>query len=383
MPEPFVIDIPDTEVRDLKRRLANTRWPSEVTNSGWQYGSNLAYMRELCDYWRTGFDWYAQQDRLNQMPQFVTQVSADGVEDYRVHYVHQEGVGPDPLPLVFTHGWPGSFYEVSKVLGPLTDPAAHGGDPADAFTVVAPSLPGYGFSQIPTSGGFGQKRTARLWGALMDQLGYERYGAQGGDWGATVTAHVAAEHPDTCIGAQINVAMGRPPRDRSNLSEEEEAIMAQWRQWQAQETGYQAIQGTKPQTLAYGLTDSPAGLAAWITEKWRSWSDCGGEIETSFSKDEILTNISIYWFSQTINSSTRYYYESRQHADDNRLPARIDTPTGFSLFPAEISSGYRSWSEAMFNVQQWSIHDRGGHFAALEEPELLVGDIREFFRPLR
>ena len=259
MPEPFKIDVPDTEIRDLKRRLAQTRWPSEVSDSGWQYGSNLAYMQELCDYWRTDYDWRVQETYLNRIPQFTTQVSADGVEDYTVHYVHQEGNGPNPMPLVFTHGWPGTFYEVVKILGPLTDPAAHGGDPADAFTVVAPSIPGYGFSQIPTSGGFGQKRTALLWGALMEQLGYEQYGAQGGDWGSIVTSQVAYQHPDNCIGSHVNMPIGRPPADKSpdDYSDEERAIAAQSAQWQAQETGYQAIQGTKPQTLAYGLTDSP------------------------------------------------------------------------------------------------------------------------------
>ena len=267
MPEPFLIDIPDTEIRDLKRRLANTRWPSEVTDSGWQYGSNLAYIRELCDYWLTEFDWLAQQARLNSMPQFVTQVSADGVEDYTVHYVHQEGVGPDPLPLIFTHGWPGSFYEVSKVLGPLTDPAAHGGDPADAFTVVAPSLPGYGFSAIPATGGFGHMRAARIWVGLMASLGYERYGAQGGDIGARVSALTAYEDPEHCIGAQINMPNSPPPADRprESLSDEEQAIIARMTEWQRNEAGYQWIQGTRPQTLSYGLTDSPAGLAAWIT----------------------------------------------------------------------------------------------------------------------
>ena len=385
MPQPFTIEVTDTDLRDLKRRLAQTRWPSEVADSGWQYGSNLAYMQELCEYWRNDFDWRVQETYLNRMPQFTEAVSADGVDDYTVHFVHQEGVGPDPLPLVFTHGWPGTFYEVSKILGPLTDPAAHGGDPADAFSVVAPSLPGYGFSEIPAAGGFGQKRTALLWGALMKQLGYERYGAQGGDWGAIVTAQVAYQHPENCIGAQINMPIGRPPTDRpqEEWSDEEKAIAAKMAEWQAQETGYQAIQGTRPQTLAYGLTDSPAGLAGWITEKWRAWSDCDGEIEKRFSKDEILTNISIYWFSGTINSSTRYYYEMRQNQAENFLPGRLETPTGFSIFPGEIITAPRSWCEAGYNIQQWSVHDRGGHFAALEEPDLLVQDIRDFFRPLR
>ena len=384
MPEPFTIAVPDTDIRDLKRRLAQTRWPSEVADSGWQYGSNLAYMQELCDYWRLQYDWRVQETYLNRLPQFTTQVSADGVEDYTVHYVHQEGVGDNPLPLVFTHGWPGTFFEVTKILGPLTDPAAHGGDPADAFTVVAPSLPGYGFSQIPTAGGFGQKRTALLWNQLMADLGYARYGAQGGDWGAIVTAQVAAQDPEHCIGAQINMPIGRPPNtDPSEWTPDEQRVAAQMQHWQQHETGYQAIQGTRPQTLSYGLTDSPAGLAAWITEKWRAWSDCDGNIEHRFTKDEILTNISLYWYSQTINSSTRYYYEMRQNQAENILQARLETPCGFSIFPKEIITAPRSWVEQQYNVQQWSVHDRGGHFAALEEPQLLVEDIRDFFRPLR
>ena len=323
--EPFQIAVPDSEIDDLKRRLAQTRWPSEVTDSGWQYGSNLAYIQELCEYWRTSFDWRAQEAKLNRMPQFTTQVSADGVEDYTVHFVQQQGVGPDPLPLLFTHGWPGSFYEVSKILGPLTDPGAHGGDPADAFTVVAPSLPGFGFSQIPESGGFGHMRAARLWGALMSTLGYSRYGAQGGDIGARVSALTAYEDPSHCIGAQINMPNSPPPADHPEeaWSDEERATIARMAEWQAKEAAYQWIQGTRPQTLSYGLTDSPAGLAAWITEKWRSWSDCDGDIEQRFSKDEILTNISIYWFTRTINSSTRYYYERRQHDQANALPGRL------------------------------------------------------------
>lgn len=385
MPEAFQIAIPDSEIEDLKQRLEQTRWPSEVTDSGWQYGSNLAYIQELCEYWRTSFDWRAQEAKLNQMPQFTTQVSADGIEDYTVHYVHQQGAGPNPLPLVFTHGWPGSFFEVSKVLGPLTDPGAHGGDPADAFTVIAPSLPGFGFSEIPDSGGFGHMRAARMWVALMSLLGYDRYGAQGGDIGARVSALTAYEDRAHCIGAQINMPNSQPPADHppEAWNDVERATIARMREWQSKEAAYQWIQGTRPQTLSYGLTDSPAGIAAWIAEKWRSWSDCDGDIETRFSKDEILTNISIYWFTRTINSSTRYYYERRQHDQANALPGPLETPAGFSVFPREIFGPPRNWVEAEYNVTQWSVHDRGGHFAAMEEPELLVGDIREFFRPLR
>lgn len=386
MPSPFTIDIPDAEIDDLKARLARTRWPSEVADSGWQYGANLAYVRELCGYWQSAFDWRAAEAGLNGMPQFTAAVSADGVDGYNLHFVHKEGAGPDPLPLVFTHGWPGTFYEVSKILGPLTDPAAYGGDPADAFTVVAPSLPGYGFSEIPSAGGFGQKRTALLWGALMQELGYDRYGAQGGDWGAIVTSQVGWNFPDNCVGCQINMPVARPPEgvDPADFSDEEKAIAAKAQLWQAQETGYQWIQGTRPQTLAYGLTDSPAGLAGWITEKWRAWSDNDGDIEQAFSKDEILTNISIYWFTGTINSSTRYYYEMRQNPGENMLGGKLQVPVGYSIFPREIITAPKSWVEAgVEDLRQWSVHDSGGHFAALERPDALVRDIRDFFRPLR
>lgn len=376
--QPFTIQVSDADLADLRQRLRRTRWPGEIGGGGWTYGANLAYIQELCAYWTDGFDWRAQEASLNRMPQFTAEV--DG---YRLHFVHAEGRGPDPLPLVFSHGWPGSFYEVHKILGPLTDPAAHGGDPADAFSVVAPSLPGYGFSEIPTAGGYGQARTAELWDGLMQQLGYSRYGAQGGDWGAIITAHLAQKFPQRVLGAQMNMAFVGPLEDRKPQTDAERAYLDAAQGWQAQEAGYQRIQGTKPQTLAYGLTDSPAGLAAWITEKWRSWSDCDGEIERRFSKDEILTNISIYWFSGTINSSTRYYYEMFQDPARNGLGGRIETPCGFSIFPGEIISAPRSWVERGCNLTQWSEHDRGGHFAAMEEPDLLVADIRDFFRPLR
>jgi len=313
------------------------------------------------------------------MPQFRAVVQGFGI-----HFVRGEGKGPKPLPLLFTHGWPGSFYEVSKILGPLTDPAAHGGDPADAFTVVAPSLPGYGFSDIPAQPGYGQARTAELWDALMQALGYGRYGAQGGDWGAIVTAKLAERFPQHVVGAHMNmVPIGPPPAEREPRNEAERAWLQQARAWQDDEAGYQRIQGTKPQTLAYGLTDSPAGLAAWIVEKWRTWSDCGGDVERRFSKDELLTNIAIYWFTGTIHSSTRYYYERAHDAALNSVRTRIEAPCGFANFPAELNRPPRSWVERACNLVHWSAFDRGGHFAAMEEPDLLVRDIRAFFRPLR
>ncbi len=378
MPQPFKVEFPPDAIADLRRRLNDTRWPPEVADSGWDYGTNLAYLQELCAYWADGFDFQAQADYLNAMPQFTTEVDGFGM-----HYVLKEGNGPNPLPLVFSHGWPGTFYEVHKILDLLTDPAAHGGDAADSFTVVAPSLPGYGYAQIPIEPGYGQARTAELFDGLMQQLGFDRYGAQGGDWGAIVTAQITSKFPERVIGGQMNMPAVRPVGDSSPQNDEEKAYLASAAQWQNAEAGYQRIQGTKPQTLAYGLTDSPAGLAGWITEKWRSWSDCDGEIEKRFTKDEILTNISIYWFTGTINSSTRYYQEAFSNPALNRFTEWIETPCGFSVFPEEIISAPRSWIERGCNVQQWSEHDRGGHFAAMEEPELLAQDVRDFFRPLR
>ena len=340
--QPYRIDVPDAAIADLRERLARTRWPGEIEDSGWTYGTNLAYLRELCAYWRDGFDWRAQEARLNAMPQFTINMGGD-IDGYGLHYVHQQGVGPAPLPLLFSHGWPGSIFEVTKIIGPLTDPAAHGGDPADAFTVVAPSLPGYGFSQVPTTPGFGTpNHTADLWADLMARLGYDRYGAQGGDWGAGISARVAHRDAAHVVGAHLNmVAVAPPPGERAPQSPEEEAYLAGMRAWDRAEAGYQKIQGTKPQTLAYGLTDSPAGLAAWIVEKWRAWSDCGGDVESRFSKDEILTNISVYWFTGTINTSMHRYYAG-MHDADAALNERIETPLGFAIFPAEIGSARRA-----------------------------------------
>jgi pimeloyl-ACP methyl ester carboxylesterase len=374
--EPFTIAISDADIADLKERLSRTRWPGEVTNSDWQYGTDLAYLQQLCGYWKDSFDWRKQEAYLNQWPQFMATI--DG---FRVHFIHAKGKGDNPFPLVFTHGWPGSFFEAHKVLGPLTDPASHGGHPADAFDVIAPSLPGYGFSEIPTVSGYGPGKTARLWDALMQELGYTRYGAQGGDWGAVVTRNLGAFFPERVAGIHMNMMVGgRPPE---SATDEDNRLREEGRRWQEEEAGYQAIQRTKPQTLAYGLTDSPSGLAGWIVEKWRSWSDCHGDVETRFTKDEILTNISIYWFTKTINSSTRYYYEMAHDPAGNSGKGPITVPTGFAAFPGEIIQAPRSWLEGGYNITSYNKYDRGGHFPAMEEPELLVNDIREFFRPLR
>ena len=380
--EPFRIAVPDAVLTDLRERLARTRLPDEMPDTGWTYGTNLAYVRDLVAYWRDRYDWRGAEARLNAFPQFRATVGGLGI-----HFIHARGVGPKPLPLVVTHGWPGSVAEFQEIIGPLADPARHGGDPVDAFDVVAPSMPGYGFSDHPTEPGMHTARIAALWAELMDGLGYRRFGAQGGDWGAMVTTYLGTKHADRMIGIHLNMVVAfpenrdNPPMD--GVTQEEMMDLMRMPQFLKEETGYQRIQGTKPQTLSYGLNDSPAGLAAWIVEKFHSWSDCGGEIERRFTKDQLLTNIMLYWVPQTANSSCRLYYEA-QHAD-MFPPAgfRCDVPTGCAIFPGEMFKPPRVWAEKMFNVQRWTRFPSGGHFAAMEEPKALVEDIRAFFRPLR
>jgi pimeloyl-ACP methyl ester carboxylesterase len=380
--EPFRIAVPDAVLTDLRERLARTRLPDEMPGSGWTYGTNLSYVRDLVAYWRDRYDWRAAEARLNAFPQFRATVGGLGI-----HFIHARGVGPEPLPLVVTHGWPGSVAEFQEIIGPLADPARHGGDPADAFDVVAPSMPGYGFSDHPTEPGMHTERIAALWADLMDGLGYRRFGAQGGDWGAMVTTYLGTKHAERMIGIHLNMVVAfpenrdNPPMD--GVTQDEMMDLMRMPQFLKEETGYQRIQGTKPQTLSYGLNDSPAGLAAWIVEKFHSWGDCGGEIERRFTKDQLLTNIMLYWVPQTANSSCRLYYEA-QHAD-MFPPAgfRCDVPTGCAIFPGEMFKPPRVWAEKMFNVQRWTRFASGGHFAAMEEPKALVEDIRAFFRPLR
>jgi pimeloyl-ACP methyl ester carboxylesterase len=380
---PFAIDVPDAVLADLRERLARTRFPDEVAGGGWTYGTDLAYLRDLVAYWRGSFDWRAAERTLNAMPQFMTQI-----EGRDLHFVHRRGKGPAPMPLLISHGWPGSFYEMAQVLGPLTDPAAHGGDPADAFDVVVPSLPGYGFSAAAQEGGMTTRRMGDVFATLMrERLGYRRFGVQGGDWGSAISAAMAFFHAPSVIGLHLNmlgvrphVGEGAPP-----LTDEEKSFMARAQAWRNAEAGYQEIQGTRPQTLAYGLTDSPAGLAGWIVEKFRVWSDCGGDLERRFSKDRLLTNIMIYWVSGCIGSSIRLYYEQRHNPWRMGPGDRIEVPTAYAMFPGEPISpdAPRSWLERCANVQRWTRMPRGGHFAAMEEPSLLVEDIRAFFRPLR
>ncbi len=381
-PEPFSVHIDDEVLEDLRNRLAATRWPNELPGTGWDYGSNLDYMKELVDYWRNEFDWRAQEALINSFSHYKADVEGLGI-----HFIHEHGHGPDPMPLVITHGWPGTFFEMYKMIPLLTDPASHGGDPADSFDVVAPSLPGFGFSDYSKERGMEVARTAALWEVLMTQhLGYPRFAAHGGDIGAGVTSRLGYGHADSLFGIHLT-SITRPVPflgdGARELTEAEKTHMREREEWQQSEGGYAHIQGTKPQTLAYGLNDSPVGLAAWIVEKYRTWSDCGGDVEKRFTKDELLTTVTIYWATETITSSTRMYKENQSYTWTLSPDERIEVPTGVAAFPAEISRPPREWGERSYNLQSWTPMPSGGHFAALEEPQILAEDIRLFFRPLR
>ena len=380
--EPFVINISDAALADLRRRLELTRWPDEMPGVGWDYGANLDYIKELVEYWRTGFDWRAQEAKLNAFQHYKSPV--DGLD---IHFILEKGVGPAPMPLVITHGWPSTFFEMTKVIPLLADPARHGGEAADAFDMVAPSLPGFGFSQAAQAPGMQVQQVADLWARLMtENLGYARFGAQGGDIGAGVTSRLGYAHADKMIGVHLT-SITRPtpylgPGSRP-LTAAEQAHSAQRERWQQSEGGYSHIQGTKPQTLSYGLNDSPAGLAAWIVEKYRTWSDCGGDVESRYTKDELLTTVTLYWITETIGSSVRMYKENQSSVWEMAAGEKVATPAGMAMFPQEIARPPREWAERSYDVRRWSEMPRGGHFAALEEPELLAQEIREFFRPLR
>ena len=377
---PFTIAVADDVLADLKQRLSRVRWPDEAPGAAWAYGTSLDYMKSLVAYWRDKYDWRAAEARLNERRQFTASVG--GID---VHFIHEEGVGPRPFPLLLSHGWPGSIAEFQELLPRLTNPARFGGRAEDAFTVVAPSLPGYTFSFRPHQPRFGVAEIADVFATLMtDVLGYTRYAAQGGDWGAFVTSVLGLKYPDRLSGIHVNLlAVRRDVTAPPHPDAEERRFLDQLRHWQREEMGYQWIQGTRPQTLAFGLTDSPAGLAAWIVDKFRAWSDCEGDVERCFSKDVLLTNVMLYWVTGAINSSFWPYY-ARMHQPwpipDGR---RIEVPTGYAAFPREILTPPRAWAERSYNIQRWTTMARGGHFAALEQPDALAEDIREFFRPLR
>jgi pimeloyl-ACP methyl ester carboxylesterase len=379
-PLPFTIAVPEAVLDDLRQRLEATRWPDEIPGTGWQYGSNLAYIKDLLAYWRHEYDWRAQERRLNTFPQYQVQL-----DDITLHYLHQPGVGPNPLPLLISHGWPGSIYEFVKIIGPLTDPARYGGDPRDAFTVVVPSLPGYGFSHVPNQRRLDIQDIAALFARLMTEiLGYGRFAAQGGDWGAFITARLGFAYPEQVVGIHLNMVPVAPhPSERADLSAAEVAFLNEAERFRLEETGYQWIQGTKPQTLAFALNDSPVGLAAWITEKFYTWTDCHGDIDSRLTKDDLLTNIMLYWITGTINSSFWLYYQMRHHPWRLGRGERLTVPTAVAAFPREIMRPPPEWVARVCNVQRWTAMSAGGHFAALEEPQALVEDIRAFYRDWR
>ena len=392
---PFKIQVPDAVLTDLKDRLTRARFPDEIEGAGWRYGVNLAYMKELVAYWRDRYDWRAQERRLNQFEQFKTTI--DGLD---IHFIHRRAKQPNALPLILVHGWPGSFVEFEKVIEPLTDPVRYGGRPEDAFDVVIPSLPGYGFSDKPRQPGHATKQMAAIFVKLMARLGYTRYGTQGGDWGGPITtemattdaAHVVGLHLNQCSGnAPAGVAdptVGLPPIELARMRERQAF-------WTEEQRGYSIIQGTRPQTLGFALNDSPVGQAAWIIDKFRAWSDVNGNVESKFTKDVLLTNVMVYWVTATSTSSARLYYESRHPLGGgyyapgggagSYAPSseRVEVPTGCAVFPKEIAYAPRPWVEARYNLKRFTLMPRGGHFPAAEEPELLVEDLRAFFRDLR
>jgi pimeloyl-ACP methyl ester carboxylesterase len=381
-PQPFRMHVADDTLRDLRERLGRVRWPDEPPAPPWSTGSSVAYMQDLVAYWRDGFNWRAQEAAINSFRQFKAPLG--GID---LHFIHEEGKGPNPMPLLLSHGWPGSIVEFLKILPMLTDPARFGANPADAFTVVASSLPGYGLSFAPGQKRFGVEAISDVFAGLMsDVLGYRRFAAQGGDWGATVASRLAWQFPERIIGIHLNflAAVRRDPKMLANPTAEEKAYLGQLEHFLKEESGYQWIQGTKPTTLAFGLTDSPVGLAAWIVEKFQTWTDCDGNVETAVTRDEMLTDIMLYWVTGAIGSSFWPYY-SRMHSPWP-IPEgeTIGTPTGYAEFPKEILRPPRSVAERVYaDIQRWTVMEKGGHFAALEQPEALASEIRAFFRPLR
>ncbi len=372
----FRIEATDAELDDLARRLKATRWANEEPVDDWSQGTPLHYLREVCAYWGEKYDWRDREARLNAFPQFRTTVNGLGI-----HFVHVRSPESDALPLLMTHGWPGSIVEFQKVIGPLSDPVAHGGRASDAFHVICPSLPGYGFSDKPTETGWGIEKIGETWAKLMAKLGYESYVAQGGDWGSMVTASVGSQDPDHCSGIHLNMPVAMPdPETMGDLSDDEKGALASLQYYDQKDSGYSKQQSTRPQSLGYGLVDSPAGQAGWILEKFWAWTDCDGHPENVLTRDEMLDNIMLYWLPATGASSARLYWESF----GTPSLAEVTVPTGCSIFPKEIIRTSRRWAEKRFkNIVYWNKLERGGHFAAFEQPETFVEELRNCFRAMR
>jgi pimeloyl-ACP methyl ester carboxylesterase len=385
--EPFKIDVPPSVIDDLRERLARTRFAPEFANSEWQYGTNLDYLKQLVEYWRTGYDWGRVQQEINSFSHYKTEI-----EGIPIHFIHERGKGPRPIPIVLTHGWPWTFWDFNKVIRPLADPASFGGDAADAFDVVVPSLPGYGFSTPLTTTGINYWRTADLWVTLMrDVIGYPKFAAQGGDWGALVTAQLGHKYAEHMIGVHVNLLAalsffgGSDGPKPDDFGDDEKGWLERNRNFIANESGYMQLQCSKPQTVAFALNDSPAGLCSWILEKRRTWSDCDGDVERRFSKDELCTTMTLYWITQSYGTSARYYYEAAHNLwkpSHQRKPV-VEAPTGAAVFLKEVMLMPRRWAERYYNLRRWTVMPSGGHFAPMEEPQRLVEDIRTFFRDLR
>lgn len=378
MPEdvkPFKIDVPAEEIADLMGRLSRTRWAEAAPVADWSQGVPLRYLQALCQYWTDSYDWSARQDYLNSFPQYTTTI--DGLD---VHFLHIPSPHTEALPLVLTHGWPGSFVEFLEAIGPLTDPPAYGGDPKDAFHVVVPSLPGYAFSAKPSATGWGVQKTAQAWAVLMARLGYDRYGAQGGDWGSMVTTSLGQQDPEHVAGIHLNMVIGFPGPDDGEPTEQEKEALASARDYASHDSGYSKQQSTRPQTLGYSLVDSPVGQCAWILEKLWSWSDTAGDPVGALGADRILDNVMLYWLPATGASSARMYWESFNNPPLGPVPV----PMGASVFPKEIFRSSRRWASRQFSdIRYWSEPTIGGHFAAFEQPKIFVDEVRNFFRTVR
>jgi pimeloyl-ACP methyl ester carboxylesterase len=377
--QPFTIAVPQADLDDLAARLDRTRWPDRETTAGtdapWQQGLPLELAQRIAAHWADGYDWRAAEVRLNAFPQFRTEIDGLGI-----HFLHVRSPQADALPVVMTHGWPGSVVEFLKVIGPLTDPVAHGGDAADAFHLVVPSLPGYGWSDRPTTTGWGVRRIAAAWEHLMLRLGYDRFGAQGGDWGSMVTSAIGAHHTDHLAGIHVNMPLVIPTTPPDEMTPSEQSAAAGLEHYMTWDHGYSTQQSTRPQTVGYGLADSPVGQMAWIVEKFWSWTDCDGDPLNALTADELLDNVMVYWLTDTAASSARLYWESFKDLDFSP----IAVPSGISIFPHEIFRCSRRWAEGRFtDLRHFNELEHGGHFAAFEQPELFVTEIRDAFRSMR
>ncbi|HEV8459192.1 MAG TPA: epoxide hydrolase [Gaiellaceae bacterium] len=380
---PFLIAVPDDDLHDLRARLAAARWPEPETVDDWSQGVPLAYLQDLCRYWANDYDWRATEARLNKLPQYRTRIDGLGI-----HFVHVRSPHAHAVPLVITHGWPGSIIEFLEAIGPLTDPPAHGGSASDAFHVVCPSLPGYGFSDKPRETGWGIERIAGAWAELMTRLGYDRFGAQGSDWGTSISTCLAKQHPSRLVGIHLTPPLAPPdPQTLADLTEDERETLKTLEHSAAWDAGYAQEHMTRPQTIGYALVDSPTALCAWVVEKFWSWTDHDDDVEQVLTRDQLLDNLMLYWIPRTGASSARLYWQSMRQVTtwiSETVDDVVDVPTGCSIFPKELQRPSRRWAERRFrNIRYWNTPARGGHFAAFEQPDLYIDEVRRFFRLVR